>query len=92
MLVRGRHELRSLCFDPSLGVCDQLLLTLLEPPQVRLEAVLGAVEVVSPRAQPLVDAAGRDRERFRELHAGRALALGELAPPLVGDLPLLLDE
>ena len=85
-------ERRCFGLDPRLGVGDQLLLALLEPPQVRLEALLRAVEVVSPGAQPLVDPARGDRERFRELHAGSAFALGELAPPLVGDLPLLLDE
>ena len=49
LLVRGRDELGGLCLDPCFGVCDQLLLSLLEPSQVRLEALLCAVEVVSPR-------------------------------------------
>jgi len=92
LLVRGRDELRCLCLDPCLRVGDQLLLALFEPAQVRLEALLRAVEIVSPRAQPLVDAARGDRECLRELHTSCAFAFGEVATSLVSDLSLLLDE
>jgi len=92
LLVGSRDELGRLGLDPRLGVRDQLLLPLLEPPQIRLQALLRTVEIVSPCAQPLVDAARGDRERLRELHACGSLPFGELAAAFVRDLPLLLDQ
>jgi hypothetical protein len=50
------------------------------------------VEILRPAGEPLLDLPLRGRQRLRQRRSGVPLALGELAPALFGDLPLLLDE
>ena len=92
LLVGGRDELLGLGLDPCLRLRDQLLLTLLEPPQLRLEVLLRAIEVVAPAAEPFLDTARRPGQRVGELGCRGALALHELAAPLIRDPPLVFGK
>ena len=70
-------ELRRLGLDSHFCLGDQLPLPLLDPCELLCEAALGAVEIVRPGAQPLLDPALRVGQPTRELVGALLLALHE---------------
>jgi hypothetical protein len=92
LLIGSRNELGGLGLDPSLRVGDQLTLALLQLSDLAGEAVLRAVEVVGPGAQPLLHAHLDRYERLRELVPRLLLPLDECQPSLLGQPSFLLGE
>jgi hypothetical protein len=92
VLLEARVVPLGLRLDPCRDLRRELLLALREPRDLGGEALLELREVASPLRQPLLDARLRRRQRLDQLHTGVALVLGDLAPPCVGDAPLLFRE
>src|SRR5919198_3531450 len=95
----GRAKLFRLALDalrvaphPRLDLGEQLLLALGEPCDLRREALLGALEILTPGGQTPLDAPLRLRQRLAEPCAGFVLAVGHLLPARLGDAALLVEE
>ncbi len=71
---------------------DELLLALRQLRDVQLRRLGRTVEILRPAGEPLLDLRLRRRERLRERRCDGALALGELAPMILGQLALFFDE
>src|SRR5581483_5654580 len=91
-LVALRREAVGIGGHAQLGVRKALLLPLSELEDVRARRVGDAIEILRPAGEPLLDLRLRRRQSARQRRTGLALALGELAAVLLGELPLLLDE
>ena len=92
LLVGGALDALRVLLDLRLDLLHPQLLALRQPRQLVGEPLLRALQVVRPRRQPLLEPLAHRRQRLRELRVRLALALGHVAPALVGDPALLLGE
>ena len=92
MLVDRRLEPVALLLEPLLDLRRQLLLPLRDPLELLGELRLELLEVGCPVGEALVDAALDGGKRLAKPGRCVALALGDVAPSLLGDPPLRLRE
>ena len=91
-LLALRRESVGVGGKPQLGLGDELLLPLAELGDVQLGRLRGAVEILRPAGESLLDLRLRVGERLGERSSESALALRELASVLLAELALLVGE
>src|SRR5581483_376634 len=92
LLVDRRLQTLVVLADSRLHLCRRLPLSRLDPLQLVREPLLELLHVARPVREPLLDR-GLRREKLPPERGSRiALALGDVAPALLGDPALLLGE
>ena len=91
LLALGGEAL-TVCSKPQLGLGEELLLALTELGDVQLGRLCGAVEILRPAGESLLDLRLRIGQRLGKRGGEGLLALGKLAAVILGKLAFFLDE